>query len=387
MLRGMKMGNGHIKLVRYLSMVSLLSLTAQASASEQMMGGSDSPVMRRELAVDYLKNGLVAGAHYPKATPTYENLEKILQAPEKVPEELILRGGLDLRAMAPDGSVMKGADKKAIKTKFFYPAPGGSTKKDNPVFPAKLLPAFNGIKKLDVSDNFFEMLPPEIGSITSLETLIASFNNSLVLPEQIGQLKNLKYLDLQGGQLFKRANAPLPESFANLVSLETLFLNRNKLGQAPEVLDRFIEILPRLPNLKELYLHDTRIFREGRIDFMVKLLDQLNNSADGRQITISMFDFSDEKNLKAKDGKLRQLSHALSPALGGDERSFTPDQLTKIRAQVDRWPNLVFVSPWKLPDNDPELRAEATQALGQYIANIQKGSPELASVASQLLLQ
>jgi len=90
------------------------------------------------------------------------------------------------------------------------------------------------------------------------------------LPESIGNLTNLEYLDLRGNQLII-----LPESIENLTRLTELYLDNNRLTFLPESIGNFtlltelylrgnqLTILPEsigvLTNLTELYLCENQI--------------------------------------------------------------------------------------------------------------------------------
>lgn len=61
-------------------------------------------------------------------------------------------------------------------------------------------------------------LPPEIGKLTSLECLDASFNRISTLPAEMKNLKNLKVLNLSGNRYL----AKLPEVIKEIPNLEVL---------------------------------------------------------------------------------------------------------------------------------------------------------------------
>ncbi|MHA2365683.1 MAG: leucine-rich repeat domain-containing protein [Candidatus Hodarchaeales archaeon] len=85
-------------------------------------------------------------------------------------------------------------------------------------------------------------LPEMIGNLTNLEYLDLSHNTLTSLPESIGNLPNLGYLDLSDISL-----TSLPETIGNLLNLEFLNLSYNSLTSLPESIGN-------LPNLKSLNL-------------------------------------------------------------------------------------------------------------------------------------
>ncbi|KAD3641177.1 hypothetical protein R6Q59_003806 [Mikania micrantha] len=82
---------------------------------------------------------------------------------------------------------------------------------------------------LDVSGNYFTGdFPTWVGSLTRLSALLLGDNsyNDGGMPESIGNLKNLKWLELSGSQL----TGEIPKSIFDLKELKTLDLASNKLS-------------------------------------------------------------------------------------------------------------------------------------------------------------
>ena len=84
---------------------------------------------------------------------------------------------------------------------------------------------------LDLSGLGLETLPPEIGQISSLQTLTLYGNQLATLPDSLGQLSSLQKLYLHGNQL-----ATLPDSLGQISSLQTLTLYGNQLARLPDSL-------------------------------------------------------------------------------------------------------------------------------------------------------
>ena len=80
------------------------------------------------------------------------------------------------------------------------------------------------LKRLDLSDNQFTALPPQIGQLRNLKRLDLSGNRLTSLPTEIGQLRNLEELGLSHNQL-----ASLPTEIGQLRNLKSLNLSYNQL--------------------------------------------------------------------------------------------------------------------------------------------------------------
>ncbi|MEQ9357169.1 COR domain-containing protein [Coleofasciculus chthonoplastes] len=103
------------------------------------------------------------------------------------------------------------------------------------------------LQSLDLGGNNIQELPPEIVQLTSLQSLDLSFNKLQELPPEIGQLTALQSLDLSFNKLQE-----LPPEIGQLTSLQSLDLSFNKLQELP------IEI-GQLTSLQSLYLNDNNI--------------------------------------------------------------------------------------------------------------------------------
>jgi len=67
------------------------------------------------------------------------------------------------------------------------------------------------LRALYLSDNDFEILPPDIGKLTKLQILSLRDNDLISLPKEIGELTQLKELHIQGNRL-----TVLPPELGNL---------------------------------------------------------------------------------------------------------------------------------------------------------------------------
>ncbi|CAM0955040.1 unnamed protein product [Alopecurus aequalis] len=97
------------------------------------------------------------------------------------------------------------------------------------------------------------MLPPEIGQLTSLHSLILQKNFFYgIIPAQIGDLRELKVLDLG----YNNFNGPIPSELLSILSLEFIYLKGNKLYRGlPLELNELI-------SLCESQVHQDRTFSD-----------------------------------------------------------------------------------------------------------------------------
>ncbi len=108
-------------------------------------------------------------------------------------------------------------------------------------------------------DNNLKTLPDEIGELTELRSLLLYDNQFAELPEVIGKLSELRSLNLRNNQLKE-----LPEFIGQLTNLRSLDLRSNQLTELPD-------FLGRLTNLRSLDL------RNNRLKELPEFLGQLTN--------------------------------------------------------------------------------------------------------------
>ena len=125
----------------------------------------------------------------------------------------------------------------------------------------------NRLKTLVLGDNRIINLPHQIGQLTSLEQLYLNNNLLTALPSEIGQLKALTQLHLSDNQL-----TTLPPEIGQLTELRYLLADANQLTALPSEIEQLAKLvqlnlrsnrltslpsgLRNLTNLDWLYLHD-----------------------------------------------------------------------------------------------------------------------------------
>jgi Leucine-rich repeat (LRR) protein len=202
---------------------------------------------------------------------------------------------------------------------------------------------------LNLWNNIITALPPEIGQLKTLEELYLSGNNLTELPPEIGQLQNLQEIQLHNNQLIA-----LPREIGKLQNLQKLDLENNVLTILPPEIGKLqnlqkldlennvLTILPpeigQLQNLQELDL------RENQLTELPPEIGQLQNLEE----------------ISLTDNPIQDLS-----ALANH-----PNQKLKVRAfgvELSRqyWTHLSqWKAEWLLTENNAELRRVLIQQIG-----------------------
>ena len=79
-----------------------------------------------------------------------------------------------------------------------------------------------------LSDNSLTSLPPEIGELTSAITFDVANNYLTMVPTQIGNMSNLKSINLSGNKI-----QSIPSTISKLTKLELLDLRNNRITDVP----------------------------------------------------------------------------------------------------------------------------------------------------------
>lgn len=91
------------------------------------------------------------------------------------------------------------------------------------------------LKVLDISDTYIVTLPKSIGECDSLKEIIVERGNLSNLPDEIGNLKNLEKLEIKNTNSNRNTLTTLPNTISNLSSLKTLNLMKSGIQSLADI--------------------------------------------------------------------------------------------------------------------------------------------------------
>lgn len=152
---------------------------------------------------------------------------------------------------------------------------------------------YRNLTYLDLSSNYINQIPSNIGNLKNLSTLLLDnpqdHNEISQIPEDFCKLENLKYLDLSSNNI-----CLLPTNFGNLKMLETLILWGNTLHEIPSSFGnlsslKYFYVLGIENNLPESFSQLTNLIEfniNGGSTFS-KLPDNIGNLRRLKQLVIT----------------------------------------------------------------------------------------------------
>ena len=211
------------------------------------------------------------------------------------------------------------------------------------------------LKSLNLVNNQLSSLPPAIGQLTSLNSLDI-FNNQLGnLPSEIGNLSNLKFLRLSYNQL-----SSLPSEIGNLSNLQYLYIRSNQLESLPPGISQLFavkEIALRYNQLSSLPSEIGQLTNLQSLDLSVNKLGSLPPEV-GQLTNLQSLDLSINK-LDILPSEIGQLTALIALDLSVNQLSSLPPeigQLTQLE-KLDLRGNPIPVPPEVLGpkelDEDP----------------------------------
>lgn len=215
------------------------------------------------------------------------------------------------------------------------------------------------LKVLSVSGNHLTSLPSEIGDLQNLTELYIAQNDIERLPDAVGNLGQLRKLIVGGHELSLNAHwsasgrnrlTVLPESLGQLTQLRTLDLSNNELTALPES-------LRKLTGLTRLYLHGndalelpTEMLGKGNRDDHAKPADILAYYFRARTAARPLHEF-----------KLILVGH------GAVGKTALVNRLVRDSFMQTDMTRGIHIEPWQVPAGEDTLAAHVWDFGGQDI--------------------
>jgi len=160
----------------------------------------------------------------------------------------------------------------------------------------------SNLEYLDITCNSLEVFPAFICELTNLKVLDLSTNKIKVIPDSICELKKLNTLNLSYNQI-----EYLPDSFFNFPNLVSLHLEYNKLKELPKSKGN-------MPEIRNLHLEFNKLVDFPEIfgtAFMYWLRNGRSNKIYENKIPYGLSDFLKLTNLYLDNNKLHDLPKTL----------------------------------------------------------------------------
>lgn len=232
------------------------------------------------------------------------------------------------------------------------------------------LNAEDEIIKLRIIDKTISTLPPEIGQLNILSSLLLNGNQLTALPVEIGQLINLTALNLRANEF-----TSFPSEIIQLINLTELSFRQNQLTTlAPEIgqltnltsldlLDNELTTIP--PEIGQLINLTSLIIHANQLTSLPSEIGQMTNLAElslkNNQLTSLPTELGQLINLTNLDLSLNQLT-ALPTEIGQlsnlKSLNLFLNQLTSLPNEIGQLTNLTELSlrSTQLTSLPPELR-------------------------------
>ena len=219
------------------------------------------------------------------------------------------------------------------------------------------------LRTLDVAENQLTTLPDTLGQLQNLQTLEARENQLTALPESLGQLQNLELLFAQWNQL-----TALPESLGQLQNLQQLDVENNQLTALPESLGQ-------LQNLQQLDA------RRNQLAALPESLGQLQElvrlSLDGNPFKSAppvYFQLRALESIDLERTGIERLPPDIKNLQKVTQIFVQGNQLRALPPELGDLPKLknLHLEDNGLPDPYPELIKRGTEAVLTYLRSLAK---------------
>lgn len=212
-------------------------------------------------------------------------------------------------------------------------------------FPARIFQLPN-LKKLALTNQFLESIPPVISSLEKLEELDFSGNRIQKLPDSIGLLPRLKNLNLD-----KNAFSTFPSVILRLISLEKLYLSKNELTELPENISG-------LEQLKVIDFEKNRIEKIPETIGMLSDLKELNaNENVLTRLPKALFQCENLESLAVHENRISQLSREIGHLNKLSFLDFSNNRIQDLPPEIASCRQLIHINLQgnKLKDIPPEI--------------------------------
>lgn len=204
------------------------------------------------------------------------------------------------------------------------------------------------VVELDFSFKVLNKLPNALRFLQSLEKLTLKYNQIMKLPEWIGELSSLIYLNLNINNITKLPNSislldnleelslwkneleELPENFGNLTRLKKLNLRLNQLATVPE-------FIGNLTSLKHLDMHDNRLSSLPKSIKYLQSLEILNLSWNSlRALPEEIYDLSSLKVLDLERNELQMVSKSINRLKSLEILNLSENKLSSLPSTIGK---------------------------------------------------
>ena len=237
--------------------------------------------------------------------------------------------------------------------------------------------ARTGATELGLSDLGLTTLPDSLAQLQSLQTLYVHNNQLTALPDSLAQLRNLQVLTAYGNQLKE-----LPGSLAQLQNLQELSVQSNKLTTLPDS-------LAQLENLRVLYIFNNEF--AALPDSVTQLQNLQSLDVHNNHLTALPDSVAQLKNLKTlsvSDNHLATLPDSLGQLENLRQLWVHTNQLTALPHSLGQLENLrtleLYGNP--LPDPYPELIKRGASAILTYFRSLAEEEETERQYEAKLIL-
>ena len=237
--------------------------------------------------------------------------------------------------------------------------------------------ARTGATELNLRNMGLTTLPDSLAQLQSLQTLNVNNNQLTALPDSLAQLQSLQELDVSNNQL-----TALPDSLARLQNLRELNANDNQLTALPDS-------LAELQNLQELYVS------ANRLRALPESLTQLGNlvamfARDNKLAGLpeSLAQLQNLRQLSVYNNQLTALPDSFAQLQNLQDLDVHKNQLTALPNSLSQLQNLkgLHVSGNPLPDPYPELIERGTKEVLTYLRSLAKEEETEPQYEAKLIL-